>query len=104
MSDTESLSQYEEDFYIENEEHLQDRRSVLDKRRKSLKELKFKEPHWMRCPKCGEKMVEFKLLDILVDQCIGCNGLFFDNGELETLLDVSDRRGFFKSIEKTFYN
>ena len=61
-------------------------------------------PHWMKCPKCGDEMIEINLLNIMIEQCQGCSGLFFDSGELETLLDVSDRRGFFASLKRTYYN
>ena len=104
MNDETTSSNHEDDFYRENEDHLKSRRKKLDKERQDLKSNKSKEPHWMRCPKCSGKMFEFKLCDILIDQCEDCSGLFFDNGELETLLDVSDRRGFFSSIKKNFYN
>lgn len=104
MSNESKSSEKEDDFYRENEKHLKERRDKLDKSRQALKTTKAKEAYWMRCPKCGDKMNEFKLLDILVDQCEGCNGLYFDNGELETLLEISDRRGFFSSIKKTFFN
>jgi hypothetical protein len=94
----------EDDFYNENKNYLVKRREILDIEREEQKKNQSQDPHWLRCPKCASKMYEFKLLDILVDQCEGCNGLFFDNGELETLLDISDRRGFFSSIKRILYN
>ncbi|MCF8060280.1 MAG: zf-TFIIB domain-containing protein [Bacteriovoracaceae bacterium] len=104
MDDVEKKCSREEDFYRDNEDYLNERRKKLDIVRKEIKIKKSKEPHWLRCPKCGSEMHEFKLLGILIDKCEGCNGLFFDNGELETLLDISDRRGFFSSIKNNFYN
>ncbi|MFT6069721.1 MAG: acetyl-CoA carboxylase beta subunit [Bacteriovoracaceae bacterium] len=104
MTETTSLTSREEDFYNENEEFLNNRRSLLDDKRDSQKNKRAKDPHWLRCPKCSAQMHEFKLLDIIVEQCEGCNGLFFDNGELETLLNISDRRGFFSSVKRVLYS
>ena len=43
----------------------------------------------MDCPKCNAKMIERKvevlLGTVVVDQCTGCQGLWFDNGEAEQL-------------------
>ncbi|MBK23229.1 MAG: hypothetical protein CME70_04410 [Halobacteriovorax sp.] len=104
MNDESNICPREEDFYRENEEHLKKRRNKLNKKREELKANKAKESHWMKCPKCGDQMFELELLDIMIEQCEGCDGLFFDSGELETLLDITDRRGFFSSIKRTLYN
>lgn len=103
-NESQQSSQYEDDFNRENEQHLRNRRNELDKEREASEINHSNDPHWMRCPKCGDRMIEFKLLEIIIDQCQGCNGLYFDSGELETLLEISDRRGFFSSVKKTFYN
>ena len=104
MNEEVSLSEREEDFYNENEEFLNNRRNLLDEKRHDRKNKRSKDPHWLKCPKCACQMHEFKLLDIIVEQCEGCSGLFFDNGELETLLGISDRRGFFTSVKRVLYN
>lgn len=39
----------------------------------------------MRCPKCGEPLQEIAFRQVKVDECIGCGGIWFDKGELETL-------------------
>ena len=45
-----------------------------------------------RCPRCGVlmKSIDLKIRGIfLVERCESCMGIFFDPGELETLLDAS---------------
>ncbi len=58
---------------------------------------KLKELHLMCCPKCGQEMVEIELEEIKVDKCTGCSGVYFDDGELEQLLDKQPGR-FLKTI------
>ena len=45
----------------------------------------------MDCPKCNAKMnersVEVLHGTVVIDQCSGCQGLWFDNGEAEQLKD-----------------
>jgi Zn-finger nucleic acid-binding protein len=40
----------------------------------------------MKCPRCSAPMKEFEHLGITLDGCTGCEGLFFDAGELEEVL------------------
>ena len=39
----------------------------------------------MRCPKCRSDMVQIDVQGTEVDRCNGCNGLWFDAGEIEAL-------------------
>jgi Zn-finger nucleic acid-binding protein len=41
----------------------------------------------MRCPKCCSDMEEVDINGIMIDRCGLCNGLWFDEGEIETLRD-----------------
>ena len=45
-----------------------------------------------RCPICKKKMelVEFENSGIILDRCTNNHGLWFDNGELRTLLKTSE--------------
>jgi len=58
---------------------------------------KLKELHHMCCPKCGHTMVEVELEGIKIDKCISCKGVYFDDGELEQLLDRK-AGSFLKSV------
>ena len=48
---------------------------------------KLRELHHMCCPKCGHTMVEVELEGIKVDKCTCCKGIYFDDGELEQILE-----------------
>jgi hypothetical protein len=62
---------------------------------------KLRQAHWMKCPKCGSDMKEEHLEGIEVDRCTLCNGLYFDHGELETLL-MGKQEGRFKFYRRLF--
>jgi hypothetical protein len=86
-------------------------RVEFDKRQKALKESRsrmqkeertqLKEAHWMHCPKCGMEMVEITFEGIHVDKCSECLGIFFDNGELEQLID-RNKPGFLSRMTSIF--
>ncbi len=41
----------------------------------------------MECPVCRETMVVIEYRSIELDYCVGCMGVWFDQGEIELLLD-----------------
>ena len=45
-----------------------------------------------RCPNCKKKMdkVEFENTGIIIDRCVNYHGLWFDNGELRSLLKSAE--------------
>ena len=45
-----------------------------------------------RCPNCKKKMdkVEFENTGIIIDRCVNNHGLWFDNGELRSLLKSAE--------------
>ncbi len=46
----------------------------------------LKDLHFMKCPKCGMDLHPVELHGIKVDVCGGCNGTWFDAGEIEQML------------------
>jgi rubrerythrin len=48
----------------------------------------LKRLHYMHCPKCGTTMETVKMENIEIDKCPNCLGLYFDNQELEQLLQA----------------
>ena len=46
----------------------------------------------MNCPVCHAALVVVERESIEVDWCLGCRGLWFDEGELELLAEKSGRR------------
>ena len=47
---------------------------------------KLRLAHWLKCPKCGNDMKVENLEGIEIERCSICAGVYFDHGELETLL------------------
>ncbi len=45
-------------------------------------------PTVLTCPKCGAEMRSYERNRVLIDQCLGCRGIFLDRGELEQLIDA----------------
>jgi hypothetical protein len=39
----------------------------------------------MLCPKCGERLVTKEHLQVTIDECPACQGIWLDKGELEQL-------------------
>jgi hypothetical protein len=83
----------EEERYFHDRERealqkLKQKRQELDAARKEVEKQARKETHWMKCPKCGSDLTEVEMDRIMVDKCTGCDGIFFDKGELELLLEA----------------
>lgn len=43
-----------------------------------------------RCPRCRDRCVEIAVLDVAVDVCTGCRGVWLDGAELEAVRRASD--------------
>ena len=59
-----------------------------------------KKRHYMHCPKCGAKMQPEMMEHIEIDKCPECLGIYFDNLELEQILELEadKRKSVFRSI------
>jgi len=73
----------------EREKFLEWRRKLDDERLKREQE-EQKKLYWMRCPKCGHKMIEIDVKVVKADRCtnLDCHGIYLDKGELEILMDL----------------
>jgi uncharacterized protein len=40
----------------------------------------------MRCPNCGNRLVEVERSEVLIDACPSCRGVWLDRGELDKIL------------------
>lgn len=45
----------------------------------------LKEAAHMRCPKCGERLATKEHLEVTIDECPACQGMWLDKGELEQI-------------------
>lgn len=78
-----------EDEYFARIEFEQRQKQLAEKQLQMEQEEKEKTKalHWMHCPKCGMEMIEIDFEGIKVDKCSSCLGIYFDNGEVELLVD-----------------
>ena len=79
-----------------------EKRKALNEAKEEQKKCQAKELHWMKCPKCGSDMEEIPLEGILIDKCTNCKGIYFDDGELELLLQQQEPKGILSSIKSFF--
>ena len=98
--DDKGYDKEEEYFFRKNRELLERKRAELDATRREQEGRQLKELHWMRCPKCGQQMVEDDRSGIKIDRCTGCGGVFFDAGELDTLLESQEPAGFLGGLRR----
>jgi hypothetical protein len=94
--------QEEEYFYKLNKELIERRRQELDKERHSRESSDQRSAHWLKCPKCGADMAEVDLKGIKIDRCGSCQGVYFDHGELDLLLQAKEPHGFLANMRRAF--
>jgi len=94
-------SQEEEFFHKTNKELIDKKRQELNTQQSSQSS-ENRTPHWMKCPKCGNEMKEIDLAGIKLDQCVSCQGIYFDSGELEILMDSKEPKGFLGAMKRLF--
>lgn len=92
-------SKNEEEYIATQERELLQRRRERAKKEEDEKKRRL---HYMKCPKCGGdlKVEEFKFIE--VDRCPDCNGVWFDCGEVEAILqrEGDEASSIFRSIIK----
>ncbi len=80
---TDKPSRNEEEYFARQEaERLEQSRAevqrvTIESKRKS---------HYMKCPKCGADLSAVDYHGVQVDRCPECNGVWFDAGEVESLV------------------
>lgn len=48
----------------------------------------------MRCPHCSQPLITLEFSNLEVDYCVGCSGIWLDNGELEQLIATHGDDGY----------
>ena len=79
-------SEKEEEYFARME--FEKKKKQEEEKQKNLAERekkKLKELHSMKCPKCGMELIEIDYQSIKIDKCSGCEGIWLDAGELETV-------------------
>ena len=80
----------QEEEYIARME-FEKKKKLEEEKHKDIKKNekeKLKELHHMRCPKCGMELIEIDYKNIKIDKCSDCEGIWFDAGELETIMQL----------------
>jgi hypothetical protein len=95
-------SHKENNWFRSNEKVLLEQASALRKKKMREAAAKYeqetldqlRQAHWLKCPKCGHDMKTTTLEEIEVETCTFCKGIYFDRGEIETLLMRKTSRRF----------
>ena len=85
-------SDKEEEYFARIE--FEKRRKLQEEQLRAIEEaekIRLKELHYMCCPKCGMELHEIELRNVKVDKCFGCEGIWLDAGELETLMSLDKK-------------
>lgn len=96
-------SDSEKEYFLKLE--LEKLRKAQDERAAKMREeeiRKLKELHWMKCPKCGSELKEVEYQRIKVDYCGGCEGSWFDAGEIQQLLKLEGEQHILGKFLKVF--
>ena len=94
-------SDAEEEYFARVE--VERRRELAHKRQKETQEAEREQQralHFMKCPKCGMPLEEISFVDVRVDKCFNCEGMWLDKGELESI--QAKGIGFFGRLLKAF--
>ena len=76
-----------ENEYFTLEDAEKKRRMALQaKRQMAADEAKrLKDLHFMHCPRCGMEMHQIRYLQLDVDVCFACGGVFLGKGEIDVI-------------------
>ncbi len=98
-------SEEEEKFFKEQELRWKKEREREEMAKRIADEAeRLKQLHWMHCPKCGQELQSTEHLGVTVDICNHCEGVWFDKGELDQMieLEIAQRDDFFHRIKRLF--
>lgn len=82
-------SENEEEYFARVK--FERRKKIERERRQSLTEQekrRLRELHYMKCPKCGMDLFEVDYKSIRMDKCPGCEGVWLDFGELDSVVKM----------------
>ena len=94
-------SEREEQYFKEQELKQRLQQSGAQQQKAAAEEKqRFKDLHWMHCPKCGQSLLTEKHGAVDVDVCPSCRGLWLDASELDTILASTQKTGPLRSFLK----
>jgi hypothetical protein len=83
---TRKPSESEEEYFARIE--FERRKKIEKEKQQKLAEAekkRLRDLHYLKCPKCGMDLIEIDYKSIKVDKCSGCDGVWLDAGELESV-------------------
>lgn len=85
-------------FFLQDREILREQHKALDEARMLEEAVRKRDLHWMKCPKCGNDLLEVEAQGIHVDRCTSCKGIFFDSEEWGLPFDLERRESFISTL------
>ena len=92
MSDKPSRN--EEEYFARRDAELRQARRAEAQQAEAEAQRKT---HYMKCPKCGFELETEEYHGIEIDRCTQCDGVWFDAGEVEQLID-GEHEGLLASV------
>lgn len=87
-------SEKEEEYFLRMEaERIRRLREEHERKTAEAERQRLKDLHYMHCPKCGMEMTTSKMMEVEVEVCPDCSGIFLDSGELEKIVGGSAKSG-----------
>ena len=83
---TRKPSESEEEYFARAE--FERRKKIEKEKQEKLageEKKRLRDLHFLKCPKCGMDLIEIDYKSVKVDRCSGCEGVWLDAGELETV-------------------
>ncbi len=104
MSDLKPSKSEEEYFHKQEQERLARRRAEAAAQAAARDKDERRARHHMKCPKCGADLATETYKGIQVDRCPECRGVWFDAGEVESLVEKEENvlQAFFGDVFKGF--
>ena len=100
---TKKTTEGEEEYFARLEKQKKDelRAKLAADEKKAGEKAKPASKGSMKCPKCDTRLETLTYKGVEVDRCESCNGIFLDDGELETLAAAPNSGGFFRGFLKS---
>ncbi|MBX3145588.1 MAG: zf-TFIIB domain-containing protein [Gemmatimonadales bacterium] len=98
---TEKPSQNEDEYFARQNAELLETQRIAQQKAADLAERKT---HYMRCPKDGGHLEHHSIGGVEIDRCPDCNGIWLDDGELDTLAKQDDPGYFGRFFGGLFAN
>lgn len=70
-----------EDIYFAEKD-----RELIDQLKAQLTKVESGGAAPLRCPKCHGELSTYKFMEFVLERCKGCEGIWLDSGELESIL------------------